>query len=175
MTVQLGEQNASALMDLFDFFYRCSAGLGNLLARAELFVVSSDIKDQLVLALADLVTLVVGVATHFHHLLLSSESVSIDVYSTFPGPIDSFRSRCKHVSELMWRHQLTGEGFDGDRGRVHLIAFPKIFKSGLTIMTQLLESIQSKTGCNRKTRCLPVSPKPQPPPLRSARRGPACG
>ncbi|KAJ5102654.1 hypothetical protein N7532_003183 [Penicillium argentinense] len=113
--LELGEQNASALMDLFGFFYRCSAGLGNLLACAELFVVSSDIKDQLILALADLVTLVVGVATHFHRLLVSGESVSIDIYSTFPNPIDSFRGRCEHVSELMWRHQLTREGFDGDK------------------------------------------------------------
>jgi hypothetical protein len=105
-------------MDLFGFFYRCSAGLGNLLDRAELFVVSSDIKDQLILALADLVTLVVCVARHFHRSLLASELVSIDIYSTFPGPIDSFRSRCEHVSELMWRHQLTREGLDSDKGRV---------------------------------------------------------
>lgn len=34
-------------------------GLGSLLDRAELFIVSQSIKDQLVLALADLVTLVV--------------------------------------------------------------------------------------------------------------------
>ncbi|KAJ6191057.1 hypothetical protein N7519_001078 [Penicillium mononematosum] len=112
--LELGEENAPALMDLFGFFYRCSAGLGNLLDRAELFVVSSDIKDQLILALADLVTLVVCVARHFHRSLLASELVSIDIYSTFPGPIDSFRGRCEHVSELMWRHQLTREGLDGD-------------------------------------------------------------
>ncbi|KAJ5128530.1 hypothetical protein N7448_002249 [Penicillium atrosanguineum] len=113
--LELGEQNAPALMDLFGFFYRCSAGLGNLLDRAELFVVSSDIKDQLILALADLVTLVVCVATHFHRSLLASQSVSIDIYSTFPGPIDSFRGRCEQVSELMWRHQLTREGLDGSK------------------------------------------------------------
>ncbi|KAJ5536107.1 hypothetical protein N7513_009293 [Penicillium frequentans] len=116
--LELGEQNASALMDLFGFFYRCSAGLGNLLDRAELFLVSSDIKDQLILALADLVTLVVCVAKHFHRSLLSSESVSIDIYSTFPSPIDSFRGRCEHVSELMWHHQLSREGFDVDKGEV---------------------------------------------------------
>jgi hypothetical protein len=114
--MQLGEANAPALMDLFGYFYRFSSGLGNLLDRAELFVVSSDIKDQLVLALADLVTLVVSVAKHFHGLLLSSESVSVDIYSTFPGPIDSFRDRCEHASELIWRHQLMREGFDGDKG-----------------------------------------------------------
>ncbi|KAJ5516016.1 Tetratricopeptide-like helical [Penicillium freii] len=113
--LELGEENARALMDLFGFFYCCSDGLGNLLDRAELFVVSSDIKDQLILALADLVTLVVCVARHFHRSLLASELVSIDIYSTFPGPIDSFRGRCEHVSELMWRHQLTREGFDGDK------------------------------------------------------------
>ncbi|CAG8182384.1 unnamed protein product [Penicillium nalgiovense] len=114
--LELGEENAPALMDLFGFFYRCSAGLGNLLDRAELFMVSSDIKDQLILALADLVTLVVCVARHFHRSLLASELVSIDIYSTFPGPIDSFRGRCEHVSELMWRHQLTREGLDSDKG-----------------------------------------------------------
>jgi hypothetical protein len=79
VSLQFGEPNFSALMDLFGFFYRCSSGLGNLLDRAELFLVSSNIKDQLVLALADLVTLIVGVATHFHRLLLSSESVSVDI------------------------------------------------------------------------------------------------
>ncbi|KAJ5923455.1 hypothetical protein N7454_008700 [Penicillium verhagenii] len=118
--LELGEQNAPALMDLFGFFYRCSTGLGNLLDRAELFFVSSDIKDQLILALADLVTLVVCVARHFHRSLQSSDSVSINIYSTFPGPIDSFRDRCEHVSELMWRHQLTREGFDGDKGKFQI-------------------------------------------------------
>jgi hypothetical protein len=104
-------------MDLFGFFYCCSDGLGNLLDRAELFVASSDIKDQLILALADLVTLVVSVARHFHRSLLASELVSIDIHSTFPGPIDSFRGRCEHISELMWHHQLMREGFDGDKGK----------------------------------------------------------
>lgn len=118
--VQLGEQNAPALMNLFGFFYRCSAGLGNLLDRAELFVVSLDIKDQLILALADLVTLVVCIATHFHRSLLASESVSIDIYSTFPESIDTFRGRCDQVSELMWRHQLTREGHHGDEGNIVL-------------------------------------------------------
>jgi len=111
-------------MDLFGFFYRCSAGLGNLLDRAELFAVSPDIKDQLILALADLVTLVACVATHFHRSLLASESVSIDIYSAFPGPIDSFRGRCEQVSELMWRHQLTREGLHGDQGNGVLSSFP---------------------------------------------------
>ncbi|KAH8423418.1 uncharacterized protein LDX57_001179 [Aspergillus melleus] len=115
--LELGEENASALMLLFGFFCSCSMGLVNLLDRVELFSVSQDIKDQLVLALADLVTLVVSVATHFHKSIksLTSESVSIDIYGTFPGPIESFRNRCQHVSESMWRHQLTREGLGGDK------------------------------------------------------------
>jgi hypothetical protein len=36
-------------------------------------------------------TVDVCVARHFHRSLLASELVSIDIYSTFPGPIDSFR------------------------------------------------------------------------------------
>ncbi|RAK80059.1 uncharacterized protein BO72DRAFT_424168 [Aspergillus fijiensis CBS 313.89] len=113
--LELAENNAPALMDLFGFFYRSSMGLGNLLDRTELFSVSQEIKDQLILALADLVTLVVGVARHFHRSLNSSDSVSIDIYSTFPGPIDSFKARCEHVSESMWRHQLIREGLNGDK------------------------------------------------------------
>ncbi|KAF9884228.1 hypothetical protein FE257_001960 [Aspergillus nanangensis] len=114
LLLELGEENSSALMVMFAFFCNCSQELVNLLDRAELFMVSQDIKDQLVLALADLVTLVVCVATHFHKSLrgIGGESISIDIYSSFPGPIESFRNRCEHVSGLMWRHQLLREGFD---------------------------------------------------------------
>ncbi|GIC93466.1 uncharacterized protein Aud_009954 [Aspergillus udagawae] len=115
--LELGDENASALLDVFGFFYRCSTSLENLLHRTELFMVSQDIKDQLILALADLVTLVVGVATHCHHSLgsVSSGSVSIDIYSAFSASIESFRARCGHVSEMMWRHQLQGAGLHEDK------------------------------------------------------------
>lgn len=81
-------------------------------------MVSQSIKDQLILALADLVTLVVGVASHCHHSLgsLASGSISIDIYSTFAASIESFRSRCEHISEMMWRHQLLGAGLHEDKG-----------------------------------------------------------
>lgn len=105
-------------MAVFSFLGACSMGLVNLLDRTELFVVSQDIKDQLVLALADLVTLVVGVSTHFHKSLrdLTLESTSIDIYNTMPRQIESFWSRCERASGLMWRHQLLREGFDGEKG-----------------------------------------------------------
>ncbi|KNG91392.1 NACHT domain protein [Aspergillus nomiae NRRL 13137] len=72
--LKLGEMNSSALMSLFGFFYRCSSGLGSVLDLGELFQVSSDIKDQLSLALADLVTLIVGIATHFRKILLRKDT-----------------------------------------------------------------------------------------------------
>jgi hypothetical protein len=107
-------------MNVFGFFYRCSADLGRLLNRGELFLVSGDIKDQLSLALADLVTLVAGIATSFYKAVrrLTSGSLNIDIYSEFPGPIASFRGRCERISELMWRYQLLREGYDGDKGIV---------------------------------------------------------
>ncbi|KAL4746942.1 hypothetical protein BDW72DRAFT_206899 [Aspergillus terricola var. indicus] len=110
--LEFGEDNSDALLHLFSFFYQCSFALENLLGRAELFTVSHSIKDQVILALADLVTLVVGIATQFHKSLseLQSGSVTIDIHSTFAGPIESFRTRCEHVSELMWKHQLSREG-----------------------------------------------------------------
>lgn len=78
---------------------------------------SRGIKDQVVLALADLVSLVVGVAGHFHKSLdelnPKTGSLAIDIYGTFGGSIESFRNRCENVAELMWRHQLEGEGVEG--------------------------------------------------------------
>ncbi|KAJ5286422.1 hypothetical protein N7524_001728 [Penicillium chrysogenum] len=110
--LELGEENSSALLDLFMFFYRFSTDLEHLLDRAELFSVSQGVKDQLILALADLVTVVVGVATYFHKSAgrLTPGSTSVEVYSTFAGPIESLRSRCELAAELLWKHQLLVEG-----------------------------------------------------------------
>ncbi|KAL2812968.1 hypothetical protein BJX63DRAFT_432256 [Aspergillus granulosus] len=115
--LEFGEGNADALLDLFNFFYRCSVALDNLVSRAELFAVSQAIKDQVILALADLVTLVVGIAIHSRKRLdLQPKSVTIDIHTTFAGSIESFRTRCEHVSELMWKHQLLQEGLVEGRG-----------------------------------------------------------
>lgn len=105
-------------MNLFGFFYRCSTGLGSLLDRAELFQVSGDIKDQLSLALADLVTLVVGIATHFRKTIPAAGYLHVDIYSEFSDQIHNFRSRCERISELMWTYQLQREGYDSAKGIV---------------------------------------------------------
>jgi hypothetical protein len=105
--LELGEENAPALMLSFGFFYNMSMSLVNLLERTELFSVSQDVREQLVLALSDLVTLVANVSTHFHKAIsgLTSTSVSVNIYGTFPTEIKSFIERCDKTAELMWKHQ----------------------------------------------------------------------
>ncbi|KAJ5666870.1 hypothetical protein N7462_011279 [Penicillium macrosclerotiorum] len=117
MLLELGKDNAPALMTSFGFFYSTSSTLVNLLERTELFSVSQEIKEQLILALADLVTLVASVSTHFHKAIrgLTTASVSVNIYDTFPGQIQSFRERCAKIAEAMWRHQLAKENIDTDR------------------------------------------------------------
>ncbi|KAL4778896.1 hypothetical protein BJX76DRAFT_362292 [Aspergillus varians] len=141
--LELGDENSSALLDVFGFFYRCSTSLENLLHRTELFMVSQSIKDQLILALADLVTLVVGVATHCHLSLgsLGSGSVSIDIYSTFTASIGSFRARCEDVSEMMWRHQLLGAGLHENK-----VTQVKTIKNWLEPEDPVLSSITEFTA-----------------------------
>ncbi|KAG2026218.1 hypothetical protein GB937_001725 [Aspergillus fischeri] len=141
--LELGDENSSALLDVFGFFYRCSTSLENLLHRTELFTVSQNIKDQLILALADLVTLVVGVASHCHLSLgsLATGSVSIDIYSTFNASIGSFRARCEDVSEMMWRHQLLGAGLHEDK-----VTQVKTIKNWLEPEDTVLSSITEFTA-----------------------------
>lgn len=102
----------------FGFFYSTSSALVNLLERTELFDVSQDIKEQLILALSDLVTLVAAVSTKFHQVIddQDSSSISVDIYSAFPTEIGSFRERCEKIAEAMWRHQLVKEGVETDKG-----------------------------------------------------------
>lgn len=106
-------------MTSFGFFHSTSSSLVNLLERTELFAVSQEIKDQLVEALADLVSLVAGVSTHFHQSIdaLTEGSISINIYETFTGAIESFRERCAKISDSMWRHQLVNDNKDPQLGR----------------------------------------------------------
>jgi hypothetical protein len=111
----------------FGFFYNMSLSLANLLERIELFTVSQDIREQLVLALSDLVTLVASVATRFHNATrgLAVASISVDIHSTFPNEIKSFVERCNKTAEAMWRHQLVKEGVDVSQGKPHPSYRPK--------------------------------------------------
>ncbi|KAL4998513.1 hypothetical protein BDV10DRAFT_166715 [Aspergillus recurvatus] len=117
MLLELGRENAAALMISFGFFYSISMTLVNLLERTELFGISQEIQEQLILALSDLVTLVASVSTHFHKAIrgMTTASVSVNIYRTFPGQIQTFQQRCERIAESMWRHQLLRENLDGDK------------------------------------------------------------
>ncbi|KAL2833125.1 hypothetical protein BJY01DRAFT_253617 [Aspergillus pseudoustus] len=117
MLLELGRENAAALMISFGFFYSISIPLANLLERTELFTVTQEVQEQLILALSDLVTLVASVSTHFHKAIrgLTTASVSVNIYRTFPGQIQTFQQRCEKIAESMWRHQLLRDNLDGDK------------------------------------------------------------
>ncbi|KAJ5717647.1 hypothetical protein N7488_003293 [Penicillium malachiteum] len=118
LLLDLGKENASALMISFGFFYSTSAALVNLLERTELFKVSHDIKEQLIMALGDLVTLVAHVSTHFHLAInnkSSTASVYVNIYETFSPQIAGFKERCSKIAEAMWRYQLADQNIDTER------------------------------------------------------------
>ncbi|KAJ6094471.1 hypothetical protein N7467_001984 [Penicillium canescens] len=120
MLLQLGKENAPALMASFGFFYSTSSTLVNLLERTELFTVSGEIKEQLVDALADLVTLVASVSTTFHKSIdeIAEQSISINIYEKFSTELETFRDRCASISDAMWRHQLVQEHRDPEDVKV---------------------------------------------------------
>ena len=106
-------------MTSFGLFYNMSQSLVILLERAEMFSLSREIQDQLVLALSDLVTLVGNVSTYFRKAIsgLEASSVSFNLYSVFANEIKTFVERCDTVAESMWRHRLLKDGMDGDKGK----------------------------------------------------------
>lgn len=119
----------------FGFFYSTSSVLVNLMERTELFDVSQEIKEQLILALSDLVNLVASVSIYFHQSIndQTTESVSVDIYHTFPNQIGSFRERCEKIAESMWRHQLVREGVESDKGKFEMRLI-LVWAKGLELM-----------------------------------------
>ncbi|CAG8900204.1 unnamed protein product [Penicillium egyptiacum] len=159
MLLELGKENAPALMASFGFFHSTSSTLVNLLERTELFTVSQTIKDQLVEALADLVSLVASVSTHFHQSIyaLSEGSISINIYETFTVQIESFRERCAKISDSMWRHQLVQESKDPEN-----VAIVKSVQSWLSpddrVLTHLAENTSHLAHEREEMTCLWMNP-----------------
>ena len=102
----------------FGLFYNMSGSLVNLLERTEIFSVSQEIREKLVLGLSDLVTLVAGVTTYFRKAIsgLKTTSISVNLYSVFPTQIKAFVDRCEEASQALWKHQLMKEGMDPAKG-----------------------------------------------------------
>ena len=67
-------------------------------------------------------------STHFHKAIrgLTTASVSVNIYDTFPGQIQSFRERCGKIADAMWRHQLAKENMDTERGEKVYLALAEL-------------------------------------------------
>ncbi|KAL6242158.1 hypothetical protein RBB50_011070 [Rhinocladiella similis] len=136
LLLDLGDENAAALQASFGFFFKCSLDLIALLDRVELFNASFDINEQLVLAYADLVTLVSDVSLRFYQAIRSpsGSDEAIDIYSAFSNTIESFQSRRDKIVESMWKYQLSQENIDMDS----LVPF-KSLRSWLSIQDSILK------------------------------------
>lgn len=133
----------------------------NLLDRAELFNANHEIREQLVLALGDLVSLVANIATHFHKAIhgLNGSSVSIDIYRVFSNQIETFRQRCEKVSVSLWGQQLIKENVPPGKGNVVPVPFLLLPSSMLTILIfQWLKSVRSSHGSLLTIPWSPASP-----------------
>lgn len=106
----------------FGLFHSMSAPLVNLLERAEMFSVSQEIQEHLVLALSDLVTLVASVSGYLHKAVNgpTETSVYINLYAIFPVEIKAFVSRCEKASQSIWKNELMKEGLDSNKGELLL-------------------------------------------------------
>lgn len=116
LLLELGDENAAALQTSFGFFFKCSLDLIAMLDRVELFNASFDINEQLVLAYADLVTLVSDIALRFYQAIRapSKSGVSIDIYAVFADTIESFQNRRDKIIESMWKYQLSQANVEVD-------------------------------------------------------------
>ncbi|RAH77834.1 NACHT domain protein [Aspergillus japonicus CBS 114.51] len=159
LLLELGKGNESALMISFGFFYSTSMALVNLLERIELFNVTQEIREQLVLALADLVTLVASVATYFHQAIrgMTGNSATVNIYAKFPGQIQAFRQRCEKIAESMWKHQLQEKGLDGAR-----VSDVKTIRSWLapedTVLANVAETTSHLAHDREEMTCVWVGP-----------------
>ncbi|KAL2167582.1 hypothetical protein VTG60DRAFT_1093 [Thermothelomyces hinnuleus] len=164
--LELGKENSQALMTALRFFYTISMPMVNLLERTELFNVSKEIQEQLILALSDLVGLVGSVATHFRKTIedaiskpdasgkLDTSSTpisSFNLYSTFSEPIRTFRVRCERIGEIMWRYQLVMAKLDAEA-----VSDAELVKRWLAPEDRVLTSVADR----RENKILSISGRP---------------
>ena len=92
--------------------------LVNLLERTELFGASQEIRNQLPMALSNLITLVAAVAMHCRKAISDDSSESVNLCSEFAGLINAFHERCDKITESMWRYQLLVGHMDAEAGEL---------------------------------------------------------
>ena len=95
--------------------------LGDLLILSEVVDINSEVREQMVLAFLDLLTLVCGVSIHVQKAIkaLTGSSVSVSIYEEFAGQIQTFRQRYENIRVSVYKQQLLEEGFEEHKGNAH--------------------------------------------------------
>jgi anion-transporting ArsA/GET3 family ATPase len=114
LLLELSHHNSEALDKAFSIFYKFAMSFHSVLHRSELLAASPEIREQICLLYADLISLVVDVGIQFYYAAkgMSSGSTSLDIFEQFGDTIESFRTRQNTVIELIWQSQIENEVFD---------------------------------------------------------------
>ncbi|CAI6335559.1 unnamed protein product [Periconia digitata] len=116
LLLELESDNSEALDRAFSVFYRFSLSFSSILHQSEIIAATSDVREQLCLMYADLLSLVVDVAITFYKAVkgLTTSSVSIDIFESFGDTIEGFRSRQNKIVESIWAYQIESAGIDAN-------------------------------------------------------------
>ncbi|RYO75927.1 hypothetical protein DL766_004901 [Monosporascus sp. MC13-8B] len=89
--------------------------LSPLLKAEHTLVLVPSIMENIGRAFSELLGIVAGVAIAFYSAVHSGrQSAHLDIYATFSGPIESFRSRVERCAHEMWTSKLRSHGYDDD-------------------------------------------------------------
>ncbi|RYP08426.1 hypothetical protein DL764_001914 [Monosporascus ibericus] len=115
LLLELGHENAVALETAFNLFYQFGLELSPLLKAEHTLVLVPSIMENIGRAFSELLGIVAGVAIAFYSAVHGGRQLTrLDIYATFSGPIESFRSRVERCTHEMWTSKLRSHGCDDD-------------------------------------------------------------
>ncbi|RYP76267.1 hypothetical protein DL771_001886 [Monosporascus sp. 5C6A] len=89
--------------------------LSPLLKAEHTLILVPSIMENIGRAFSELLSIVAGVAITFYSAVHGGrQSTHLDIYATFSGPIESFRSRVERCTHEMWTSKLRSHGYDDD-------------------------------------------------------------
>ncbi|RYP50224.1 hypothetical protein DL768_004208 [Monosporascus sp. mg162] len=89
--------------------------LSPLLKAEHTLVLVPSIMENIGRAFSELLSIVAGVAIAFYSAVHGGrQSTRLDIYATFSGPIENFRSRVERCTREMWTSKLRSHGYDDD-------------------------------------------------------------
>ncbi|KAE8384522.1 hypothetical protein BDV23DRAFT_176998 [Aspergillus alliaceus] len=122
MLLELGRDNMAVLEIPFSFFNHMSKILEDLLRHSEIVAINAEVREQMVLAFLDLLTLVCGVSIHIQKALAGLGLSVYNINETFASQIQTLHQRYEDVGDFVFKSQLLEENFDEQRVREKLYA-----------------------------------------------------